>query len=102
MATLKSFAGLNDSNFAKSLREKKKNQLNCRTAKKITNLITEIENYLIAWEPTDCCLMVKNLLDAGAEPTLGDLNKSKSRTDSYFVSIFLNYFFYSFYFVNDG
>jgi hypothetical protein len=100
MATLKSFAGLNDSNFAKSLREKKKNQSKCRTSKKITNLITEIENYLIAWEPTDCCLMVKNLLDAGAEPTLGDL-KSKSRTDSYLVSIFQSYIFITFYFVND-
>ena len=71
MAASKSLAGLDESSFARALREKKTHETTVRRRDHdVANLMTVVENYLIVWEATDCCLMIKNLWSAG--PTVND------------------------------
>ena len=64
MATLshKYLAGLNNSQFSQIIKEQKNKQTG--QVKKVRSLLTTIEHYLFAWDKVDCCLLVKNLLDA--------------------------------------
>ncbi|XP_046462866.1 nuclear pore complex protein Nup88-like [Daphnia pulex] len=78
MATLshKYLAGLNNSQFSKLIKEQKSKQTG--QIKKVRSLLTTIEHYLFAWDKVDCCLLVKNLLDADswAEDTKDSGTKS--------------------------
>ena len=88
MATLKSLVGLNDSRFSQILKEKRSKQT--IKFKKVRNLLTTIDHYLISWENEDCCLLVKNLLDVDsswAEKTK-NCNK-KSPVDRFLVSYYI-------------
>ncbi|KAI9560031.1 hypothetical protein GHT06_014041 [Daphnia sinensis] len=62
MATLRSLAGLNNSQFSKIIKEQRNRQPKGQV-KKVRSLLTTIEHYLFAWDKVDCCLLVKNLLD---------------------------------------
>ena len=87
MATIRSLAGLNDSNFSKLLKEKRSKQGS--QVKKIRSLLAVVEHYLISWEKEDCCLLIKNLLDV--DSSRGDQKKyegSKSTSDHFLVCCF--------------
>jgi hypothetical protein len=89
MATLshKYLAGLNNSQFSKLIKEQKSKQTG--QIKKVRSLLTTIEHYLFAWDKVDCCLLVKNLLDADSWAEDTKDSGTKSSKDRFLVCNFL-------------
>lgn len=88
MATLshKYLAGLNNSQFSKLIKEQKSKQTG--QIKKVRSLLTTIEHYLFAWDKVDCCLLVKNLLDADSWAEDTKDSGTKSSKDRFLVCNF--------------
>lgn len=89
MATLshKYLAGLNNSQFAKVIKEQKSKLTG--QVKKVRSLLTTIEHYLFAWDKVDCCLLVKNLLDADSWAEDKKDSGAKPPKDRFLVCDFL-------------
>ena len=91
MATLRSLTGLNDSQFARLLKEKKSKQTTL--TKKVRNLLTIVDHFLISWEKEDGILLVKNLLDLDTSWIEHKQNSGKSSSnDHLLVSIFYRFY----------
>ena len=83
MATSRSLAGLNDTNLVQFIKEKKKKQSH-KAMKIVRSLVTSINHYFFVWEPEDCCLLVKNLLDIDSSWT-GRKQTNVTSHDRYLV-----------------
>lgn len=85
MATLRSLAGLNNSQFSKIIKDQRSRQPKGQV-KKVRSLLTTIEHYLFAWDKVDCCLLVKNLLDVDKWAEGKKNSDQKPSADRFLVS----------------
>ena len=76
---------LNNSSLGKFLLEKRKKSPLHRAGKNVRNLMTTVGNYLLVWEPEDCCLLIKNLLDPDSSWTDSKKTANEVRNDCYMV-----------------